>query len=123
MATLLGGRIRSFEAQAGTLESDYMAGASFLNPVGHVQCGMLGAMLDDVTAVLVTATLAEGEACATLNFNLSYLRPALPGALKGVARLERRGRDICVVSAELLQDERVVAIATASCKVVTGRAP
>lgn len=118
VAGLLGGVVRSADLEAGTLESDYLATGAFLNPAGQVQGGMLGAMLDDVTAMLVTATLADGEFCATLNLNLSFLRPAQAGPLKGRARLERRGRTVCNVVGELRQDGQVVATATATCMLV-----
>jgi uncharacterized protein (TIGR00369 family) len=121
VTTTLGGRITAVDLEAGTLESDYVATPAFLNPASQVQGGMLGAMLDDVTAFLVTATLREGEFCATLNLNVSFLRAAKAGALCGRARLVRRGRDVCHVSAELLQDGKAVASATATCMVVRAR--
>jgi uncharacterized protein (TIGR00369 family) len=118
VTTTLGGRITSVDADAGTLESDYLATPAFLNPAGQVQGGMLAAMLDDVTAFLVTATLGADEFCATLNLNVSFLRPATAGALAGSARIVRRGRDVVHVQGDLLQGGRAVASATATCMVV-----
>jgi uncharacterized protein (TIGR00369 family) len=118
VTTTLGGRIRAVDVDAGTLESDYVGTDAFLNPAGQLQGGVLGAMLDDVTAFLVTATLADGEFCATLNLNLSFLRPAKAGPLLGKARLVRRGKEVCNVVGELLQDGKLVATATATCMVV-----
>lgn len=115
---LLGAEIREIDLEAGTLEVTYTATDAFLNPARQVQGGMLGAMLDDVTAMLVTATLADAEACSTLNLNLSFLRPAKPGLLQGRARLERRGRNVCNVSGQLFQDGQLLATATATCLVV-----
>ncbi|TDF63815.1 PaaI family thioesterase [Cupriavidus sp. L7L] len=119
ICALLGANIGAVDLQAGTLESAYQATPAFLNPAGQVQGGMLGAMLDDVTAMLVTATLGAEEFCATLNLNLSFLRPASAGELLGRARLERRGKNVCYVAAELLQDGRAVATATATCMLVS----
>ncbi|MFJ1253899.1 PaaI family thioesterase [Cupriavidus sp. CuC1] len=118
ISTTLGGRIVAVDLSAGTLESEYVATAAFLNPAGQVQGGMLSAMLDDATAFLVTATLAEHEFCATLNLNVSFLRPARTGPLLGRAGLVRRGKEVCNVSGELLQDGRLVATATATCIIV-----
>ncbi|SOZ39177.1 PaaI family thioesterase [Cupriavidus neocaledonicus] len=115
---LLGGEVRTVDTEAGTLEAAYVAKDTFLNPAGQVQGGMLGAMLDDVTAMLVTSTLANGEACSTLNLNLSFLRPGRPGPLQGRARLERRGRNVCNVVGQLWQDGQLLATATATCMVV-----
>ncbi|HUG24455.1 PaaI family thioesterase [Piscinibacter sp.] len=117
ITTTLGGQIRGVDLDAGTMESDYVATQAFLNPAGQVQGGMLSAMLDDVTAFLVTATLAEGESCATLNLNVSFLRGAVAGDLKGRAWLVRRGKDVCHVGGELSQGGKVVATAVATCMV------
>ena len=117
--TLLGSRINAVDAAAGTLSASYEAQASFRNPAGTVQGGMLSAMLDDLTASLVDATLAAGQGVATLNLNVSFLRPAQVGTLQGEARLLRRGRDVCHVLGTLLQDGKEVATAVAVCKVVS----
>jgi uncharacterized protein (TIGR00369 family) len=116
--TTLGGRIVAVDVDAGTIEMHYVGSNAFLNPAGQVQGGTLAAMLDDVTAFLVTATLGENEFCATLNLNVSFLRPAMPGPLVGRAKLVRRGREVCNVGGELLQDGKLVATATATCMVV-----
>lgn len=117
--TLLGGAIRHVDAEGGTLDMDYMANASFLNPAATVQGGMLCAMLDDLCATLVDATLQAGEGVATLNLNTAFLRPALPGSVQGQARIVRRGRDICFVQGMLLQAGKEVANASAVCKIVS----
>jgi len=116
--TLLGGRFVEVDPEGGRLRSDYVASADFRNPAGFVQGGMLGAMLDDLTASLVDSTLKAGETVGTLNLVLSFLRPAKPGALQGEARMVRRGRDVCHVQATLSQDGKEVATAQATCMVV-----
>lgn len=121
ITTHLGGHIESVDVDAGTLTSRYEAQPAFVNPAGQVQGGILGAMLDDVTAFLVTATLGEGEHCATLDLHLSFLRPARVGALVGHARILRRGRDIVHVEGELRQDDKPVARAVATCMVARPR--
>ncbi len=118
IATTLGGKIRHVDLEAGILESDYVGVPAFLNPAGQIQGGILGAMLDDVTAFLVTATLAENESCSTLNLNLSFLRPATAGSLQGRAQIVRRGANICNVSGELWQEGELVATAVATCMIV-----
>ena len=115
---LLDSQIDAVDAAAGTLSARYTAPPDFRNPAGTVQGGMLSAMLDDLTASLVDATLRAGEGVATLSLNVSFLRPAQVGALQGQAHLLRRGRDVCHVVGSLLQDGQEVATATAVCKIV-----
>lgn len=117
VTTTLGGRIVSLDLDAGEMVSSYEGTPALLNPAGTVQGGMLGAMLDDVTAFLVTATLGAGEHCATLDLHLSFLRPARCGPIEGRALLVRRGREVVNVQGSLWQDGRQVATATATCLV------
>ena len=114
---MLGAQIQSLDLTTGTLVTHYTADEQFLNPARQVQGGMLGAMLDDVTAVLVTATLEPGSFCATLNLNVSFLSSAVPGTLVGKASFERRGKSICHVRGEIWQGETLTASAVAVCMV------
>jgi len=108
--TLLGSRIDAVDVVAGTLSATYDARPDFRNPAGTVQGGMLSAMLDDMTASLVDATLTAGEGVGTLSLNVSFLWPAQVGTLQGEARMLRRGRDVCHVMGTLLQDGKEMAI-------------
>jgi len=116
--TLLGSRIEAVDATAGTLSAHYEAQADFRNPAGTVQGGMLSAMLDDLTASLVDATLQAGQSVATLSLNVSFLRPVQVGTLQGHAHMLRRGREVCHVMGTLLQGGKEVASAVAVCKIV-----
>lgn len=111
----LGAVWRGLDERGERLRIDYFADEGFLNPVGQVQGGMLCAMLDDVTARLVTARAAAGKGCSTLSLHVSFVRSARPGWLQGRAAVVRLGRSIQHVTAELLQDEVVVATASATC--------
>lgn len=118
VAGLLGEQIGNVDAAAGVLEATYEADARFANPAGGVQGGMLGAMLDALTAGVVDATLQPGEVVATLSLNLQFLGAARPGPLQGRAWLSKRGREVCFVQGELSQGGRPVATAQAVCKIL-----
>lgn len=118
VSRLLGSRVEAFNIERGTLDCSYVATEDFLNPAGQVQGGMLASMLDDVTALLVTAVLGENEHCSTLNLNVSFLRPARAGAIQGHATLTRRGKSVCHVQGELFQEGKQIAAASATCIVV-----
>lgn len=120
VAVLLGQRIIRVDVPTGELEAVYLAADTFANPAGHVQGGMLGAMLDALTASMVDATLNTGERVASLNLNVAFVRPAVAGELHGEARLVQRGRSVAHAEARLTQHGKVVASATAVC-LVAGR--
>lgn len=110
---LLQGELVSWEPEVATLVCRYVATPAFANPAGHVQGGMLTAMLDDTMGTLAQSPLGQGQFAATLSLTVSFLRPALPGALRVEARFVRQGKRILNVEGLALQDDRPVAQAVA----------
>jgi uncharacterized protein (TIGR00369 family) len=119
VALLLKQRIVRVDPERGELDAEFEAATSFANPAGHVQGGMLAAMLDALTASVVDATLQAGERVASLNLNVSFMKAAQVGPILGRASLVRKGRTVAHASAELVQGEIAVATATAVCMVVS----
>jgi uncharacterized protein (TIGR00369 family) len=75
----------------------------FTNPRGHIQGGIVGAMMDGAMALA-----ANGLATATMQFSL--LRPATGESLTVTAEVVRRGRQILYCEAEVRDDQgRLVA--------------
>jgi uncharacterized protein (TIGR00369 family) len=71
-------------------------------------------MLDDSMGPALACQLDAGEFAPTLNLNISFLKPAKPGKLRGVGRVLRKGKDVCYLAGELYQGEDLVASATAT---------
>jgi uncharacterized protein (TIGR00369 family) len=113
-AKTLGIEFLQIDGERGTVEVKFEAKPEFLNPAGNVQGGFLAAMLDDTMGPPLTATLDAGEFAPTVNLNVQFHRPAQVGPLKGVGRVVLRGREICQLSSELFQNEKIVATATAT---------
>jgi uncharacterized protein (TIGR00369 family) len=114
VAATLGMVITKVSAEDGVVEADFEGKPEFTNPVGNVQGGILAAMLDDTMGPALACQLRAGEFAPTLNLNISFLKPAKPGKLRGVGRIVRRGKDVCVLSGELFQDDELLATATAT---------
>jgi uncharacterized protein (TIGR00369 family) len=114
VAATLGMQITKVDAESGVVEADFEGKPEFTNPVGNVQGGILAAMLDDTMGPALACQLAAGEFAPTLNLNISFLKPAKPGKLRGVGRVVRKGRDVCVLAGELSQNGELVATATAT---------
>jgi uncharacterized protein (TIGR00369 family) len=104
----------AIDGERGTIEVRFEAKPEFLNPAGHVQGGFLAAMLDDTMGPALVATLDAGEFAPTVNLNVQFHRPAKVGPLKGIGRVVMRGKEICQLSGELLQNDKIVATATAT---------
>lgn len=113
-AATLGIAIRQVSPEAGTIEVEFEGRPEFTNPVGNIQGGFLAAMLDDTMGPALAATLNAGEFAPTLNLNVSFARPAKVGKLQGKGRIIRRGKEVCLLAAELYQEGELVASATAT---------
>jgi uncharacterized protein (TIGR00369 family) len=113
-AKTLGIEFTAIDGERGAIEVRFEAKPEFLNPAGHVQGGFLAAMLDDTMGPALVATLDAGEFAPTVNLNVQFHRPAKVGALKGLGRVVMRGKEICQLSGELLQNDKIVATATAT---------
>ena len=111
-AITLGIEFAAVDGERGTAEVRFEAKPEFLNPAGNVQGGFLAAMLDDTMGTALSATLDPGQFAPTVNLNVQFHRPAVLGSLKGVGRVVLRGREMCHGSAELWQNDKVVATAT-----------
>jgi uncharacterized protein (TIGR00369 family) len=113
-AKTLGLEFVEIDGERGTIETRFEATGILLNPAGNVQGGFLSAMLDDTMGTALSATLDLGQFAPTVNLNVQFHRPAVLGPLKGVGRVVMRGREVCHGSAELWQNDKVVATATGS---------
>jgi uncharacterized protein (TIGR00369 family) len=113
-AKTLGLEFVQVDGERGTIETKFEATGIFLNPAGNVQGGFLAAMLDDTMGTALSATLDLGQFAPTVNLNVQFHRPAVLGPLKGVGRVVMRGREVCHGSAELWQNDKIVATSTGS---------
>jgi uncharacterized protein (TIGR00369 family) len=81
----------------------------------QIQGGYLCAMLDECMSV--AGMVASDMTCVlpTLEMKTSFLRPALPGTLRGIGRVIKYGRTIAFTEGELYDHEnRLLAKATAT---------
>lgn len=113
-AQTLGINIVSIDPDTGAIVTEFDGKKEFTNPAGNIQGGFLAAMLDDTMGPVVASTLRAGEFAPTLDLQVQFLSPAMPGKLRGSGRAVRRGGGICFLAAELSQDGHLVATATAT---------
>ncbi len=114
-ATLLGFRLRAHDATAMTIEVGFTARPEFLNTMGHVQGGMLCAMLDSTLGSVVVASLGDGESSPTTDLHTQFHSPGHLGLIIGRGRVTRRGRSIAFAAGELVDEsDRVIATAVAT---------
>jgi uncharacterized protein (TIGR00369 family) len=85
----------AFEARADLL----------CNPMGQIQGGYVCAMLDECMSVAGMISSGMTHVVPTLEMKTSFLRPAMPGALRGVGRVVKWGKTVCFTEGELYDGE------------------
>lgn len=75
------------------------------NPMGQIQGGYVCAMLDECMSVAGMITSGMTHVVPTLEMKTSFLRPAMPGSLRGLGRVVKWGRSICFMEGELYDAE------------------
>jgi uncharacterized protein (TIGR00369 family) len=84
-----------------------------LNPMKQIQGGYLCAMLDEAMSVACMVASGMTHVAPTLEMKTSFLRPAMPGQIKGVGRVVKWGRSVAFTEGELYDsDGRLLAKAT-----------
>jgi uncharacterized protein (TIGR00369 family) len=119
-AALLGWELVAIDPEAGTIEVSFRATDQFRNPVGHIQGGLLAAMLDDTLGPALVATLGPHQFAPTLDLHVQFVRPARPGRIIGRGRVASRGRSVAFLAGELLDEHgECLASATATAYIRT----
>ena len=101
------------ESNDGTARLVVEAGDRHLNPAGAVHGGMLATLVDTTMGAAVRS-VAEGEAPATSQLTVTYLRPGKPGQLQVTAKVSKRGDSLTVCEADVEQDGKTLVHALAT---------
>lgn len=102
----LGFRMQSVDQAARQVEVAFDARAELLcNPMGQIQGGYLCAMLDECMSVACMVASGMTSVAPTLEMKTSFLRPALPGPLRGVGRVLKWGKTVAFTEGEIYDAE------------------
>jgi len=113
LARLFGMKVEYDEASCTVMMpiSDFM-----FNPQGSLHGGVTATVLDISMGHLLKHHVGAG---ATLEMNIQYIRAAHEGMLTANSRFIRKGRQICFLRSEAMDDTgRIVASATSTWKVL-----
>jgi len=118
IAKTLGLEAMEPEPDQNGITTVFNIGEEFTNPAGHVQGGIITAMLDDTMGPAVAYQLGENEFAPTLNLNISFVKGAKPGKFTGKGTVVNKGRSICYLSGQLFDSEgNLIATGSATAKI------
>jgi uncharacterized protein (TIGR00369 family) len=102
LAKLLGTTLIELNRDARTVRLGFAPTSGLLQGAGVVQGGLVCAMLDFAMAFATLACLEEGDAAATANLNVSYLRAVRDENLLATSSIDHLGKKLAFARAELL---------------------
>jgi uncharacterized protein (TIGR00369 family) len=118
-AATLGFEFIDADPERGTIELAFQAVEDFTNPMGNVLGAFLAAMLYDTVGPCLLATLEPDRFQSTVEFNVTFLRPARPGRILAKGRLVHRVDDLAFLEATLFDDlGTTLSTATAMARVI-----
>jgi len=117
IATLIGFNLRSVERGRALVNME--AGPQHWNPMGGLHGGILCDLTDAAMGIAYSSTLAEGEAFATVELKINFLRPFKEGHLVAEGWVVSGGRTLGYTEAEVRDDDgRLIAKASSTCKIL-----
>lgn len=116
----LGYKCLELDSQRGTIAVQFQPKPECLNPARCIAGGFIAEMLDETMATALGAILEPGKLASSVEFKVSFIRPARFGTFVGRARVVHRGSAIAFVDAELRTPENeLVATSTQTMRIVT----
>lgn len=88
-----------------TVELSFVGLEEWTNPMGGIQGGFLSAMLDEAMSTTGVVGANFEKVLPTLEFKVTFLRPALPGRITATGRWIRIGKSVAFLEAELFDNE------------------
>jgi uncharacterized protein (TIGR00369 family) len=103
---LFGRTIVTCDAERGFVEAEFDAPNDFATAGGFILGGFVAAMLDDLAALAAIIHADQAITVPTLSFTVNFLKPVVPGRLRGDAQCLRLGRSTAFLEARLFDIDR-----------------
>jgi len=117
-------RVEAVCQQEQRVEFSFVGQDQWSNPMGGIQGGFLSAMLDEAMTTTGVVGANFQSVLPTLEFKVTFLRPAPPGHFTASGRWIRMGKSVAFLEAELFDSSGALVArssATASPRPIPGR--
>ncbi|MEN2767123.1 PaaI family thioesterase [Ornithinibacillus xuwenensis] len=101
-------------AEEGIAKGVWNVDHKYINGLGVVMGGFLSSAADILMAYAISSKLANDQSFVSIDLDTTFHRPAMEGEIEVVARVEKMGRTLAYVVAELKQNEKKVATCVSS---------
>lgn len=101
-------------AANGIAHGTWQVDRKFINGNGVVMGGFLSAAADIMMAYAISSVLKDYQGFASIDLDITFHRPTFEGEVEIKAEVERLGRTLAYVTAELTQSNKKVATCISS---------
>lgn len=101
-------------AEDGLAKGTWEVDRKYINGHGVVMGGFLTAAADIMMAYAITSQLADNQGFASVDIHTTFHRPAVEGEITVTAQVEKLGRTLAYVVADLFQNGKKVASSVSS---------
>lgn len=102
------------EAQDGVAKGIWDVDQKFINGLGVVMGGFISSAADILMAYAIASKLTENQGFVSIDLDTTFHRPAFEGEIEVIAKVEKLGRTLAYVVAELVQNEKKIATCVSS---------
>ncbi len=106
---------------AGHLEAQFEARSELITPIGNMHGGCLSAFIDHCLGVIMYPVMPPGYWAATTEFKTNLVNPVSGGMCIATADIRAMTRRLAVVSIEIENEGRLVALAQGTSTIVAPR--
>jgi uncharacterized protein (TIGR00369 family) len=110
----MGATLESYDAESGQLIMGFSPSSLFRQGAGFMQGGALAAMLDFVMAFTGMAAAGREHTITTTSMTTNYLAGSKGSTFRAIGDVEKAGRRVIYVRAQLEEDGRAVASASST---------
>lgn len=101
--------VKVLRADEGIARGRWNVSRKFINGNGVAMGGFVVAAVDIIMAYAIASKLTDGEGFASIDLDTTFHRPTLEGEAEITATVERHGRKIAYLTAEVKQNNKIVA--------------
>ncbi|WP_236687174.1 PaaI family thioesterase [Ornithinibacillus californiensis] len=101
-------------AEDGVAKGIWKVDEKYINGLGVVMGGFLSSAADILMAYAIASKLTDKQGFVSIDLDTTFHRPGLEGEIEVTARVEKMGRTLAYVVADLVQNEKKIATCVSS---------
>lgn len=111
-------QMRPTFAADGVARGEWTIDEKFVNGIGVCMGGYLAAAVDTMMAYAISSQIPDGMTFSTIDLHTTFHRPAFVGRADVEAKVERFGRQVAYLTADVIQNGKKVVSAVSSVMII-----